>query len=144
MGLSFRPYYFPCGTFRRFFPLPYQEGGTEKKRSKRDCECRRRGKVSAATFSLVCRLMSETERRKRKYKNQTERETLTFWHFQVWWDFPLPFRSWSFSSTFSFLRCLSPGAILAQSRSSRGLSQFRAAEKSGKVDCPIYRISIIG
>lgn len=33
------------------------------------------------------------ERRKRKYKNQTERETLTFWHFQVWWDFPLPFRS---------------------------------------------------
>lgn len=30
MGLSFRPYYFPCGTFRRFFPLPYQEGETER------------------------------------------------------------------------------------------------------------------
>lgn len=40
---------------------------------------------------LACLPGHKWERRKRKYKNQTEWEALTFWHFQVWWDFPLPF-----------------------------------------------------
>lgn len=92
-GAEFSSVLFPLRHVAPFLPLSSPRGkwekGTEKKRSEGRC----RGEVPAATFLPVSRDTSETERLERKYKNQTERETLTFWHFQVWWDFPLSFHS---------------------------------------------------
>jgi len=91
-GAEFSTVLFPL----RHVPPPLRRGKRDRQSGKEAneyCEHCRQGEVSTTTFPLVSRGTSETQRRERKYKNQTERETLTFWHFQVWWDFSLSFRS---------------------------------------------------